>query len=101
VICTHMSFAPGVPLEALACSGLCLPTRTSSRFLAAQCLASFFDLPVPVATKSLLMNTRYRNIGSWIAPSIWTSSYLGVAPRLLNNSWRTETGVLVGKDAIS
>jgi len=37
--------------------------------------------------------TRYRNVGSWIAPSIWTSSYFGVVPRLLNSSWSTDTGV--------
>lgn len=92
---TYISAAPGVPLVWLACSSDILPTKRSSKFLAAACLASFLDRPVPVATKSLFRNTLYRNTGSWMAPSIWRSSYLGVIPRLHNNSCRTETGVLL------
>lgn len=45
--------------------------------------------------------TLYRNVGSCIAPSIWTSSYLGIVPLRESNSWRTETGVLLGNDFIS
>lgn len=45
--------------------------------------------------------TRYRNVGSWIAPSIWTSSYFGNVPRLLNSSWSTETGVFPTAAVIS
>ena len=53
------------------------------------CLLHYYiHLPTTSATVTL-----YRKVGSCMAPSIWTSSYLGVAPRRLRTSWRTETGV--------
>merc|ERR1719187_2904060 len=38
--------------------------------------------------------TRYLNVGSWTAPSIWTRSYFGVTPRRTYSSCSRETGVL-------
>lgn len=41
-------------------------------------------------------DTRYLNVGSWIAPSIWTNSYEGVIPLRLSNSCKMDTGVFNG-----
>ena len=58
--------------------------------LAALCLAFFLLCPHPVATNSPMVEGCTVND----AISVWTSSYLGVSPRLTHSSCSRDTGVL-------
>lgn len=52
--------------------------------------AEFFGSYLPTSSPT---ETRYLNVGSWMAPSIWIKSYLGLMPFFTYSSWSKETGV--------